>query len=123
MSVGLIGGRAVLSKLETSLLSQSSFLYLMIRYPAGSFFEINTALSSDDPAVRVMGYYGAQEHGLATKSFLMDRFDKEDNLMVRKTIVSILRSVSPDDYTRLIGKYPELVQKPGKMINHPPFVW
>ncbi|HEY1405084.1 MAG TPA: hypothetical protein VF857_00605 [Spirochaetota bacterium] len=113
----------ILASLETSFLSQSSDLYMLVRYPAGSFLDTYRALSSSDPYVRIAGYYGAQEQRLATKTFLLDRFKSEKDPVVRKTIIMMLRDISLDDYNRIVKMNPELKPKEGRIINHPPFMF
>ena len=88
--VGFIAGRFVGRGLVTSLILKNSMFPLLLSRPVNQFYDMYLLINSANPYSRLSGYYSLVDNKMINNQFLMERFQKEENYVIKRTILWIL---------------------------------
>jgi len=87
---GYWSGRFIGNRFLLNLISSDSLFPLLISRPVDQFYEIALLLNSRNPYSRLSGYYSLLDNKMINTQFLMERFQKEENYTIKRSILWIL---------------------------------
>jgi hypothetical protein len=87
---GFLSGRSVGNRFLSNLVFSNGAFPLLISRPVVQFYEMTVLLNSGNPYRRLSGYYALLENRMISIRFLTERFNKEQDYTIKRTILWIL---------------------------------
>jgi hypothetical protein len=87
---GFFSGRFVGNRFLSNLIFSNGAFPLLISRPVVQFYEMTVLLNSGNPYSRLSGYYALLDNRMINTRFLMERFNKEQDYTIKRTILWIL---------------------------------
>jgi hypothetical protein len=88
--MGFIAGRFVGKGLVTNLILKDSMFPLLLSRPVNQFYDMYILINSRNPYTRLSGYYSLIDNKMINNQFLMERYQNEENYVIKRTILWIL---------------------------------
>jgi hypothetical protein len=87
---GIIMGRFIGNRFVASMVLKNSTLPLLFTRPVNQFYDMYVLMNSGNPYSRLSGYYSLIDNKMINNEFLMERYQKEENFAIKRTILWIL---------------------------------
>jgi hypothetical protein len=114
---GAAAGVFVKSYLERSLIQHQSRFILLMNVPVQDVYTIFKAVSDQDVGTRIAAYYASGDMNSMSLDFLLKRFDKENELAAKRTILFVIKNIDLAKYAELVRKYPQFAEKKGFIVK------
>ncbi|NLV69235.1 MAG: hypothetical protein GXY14_16340 [Spirochaetes bacterium] len=116
LASGFLAGIPAGLLIEKSAVNGSFYLPALSFRPSENFAELIRRLNSNDPLLRLTGYYIYRETGLVDLEFLLKRYEYDDTGIIRKTIIWI--AFSERDIKKLSDFYGKIFEISTPELQH-----